>query len=161
MTHGRNCAEGFTFVETLVSVVVLALVLAAAAPIAQAAVRSLWTLAREEVRLHAIARAYDAFRSACDDTIVPPWVSSASASSPSSGGYRVAYLGGSEDDSWTLAAGDDGLLVETPRGRIEVPARRARVERIESGGRTIGLGASFESLGKTWAWKGYFGAAGY
>src|SRR5512137_3148332 len=121
---------GFTFVETLVSIVILALVLAAAAPIAQSAVRSLWTLAREEVRLHAIARAYDAFRSACEDTIVPPWVpssvaveevgasSTAAALAGSSHGYRVACLDGGEDDTWTLAAGEAGLVVETPRGRF-------------------------------------------
>jgi prepilin-type N-terminal cleavage/methylation domain-containing protein len=166
MIPGRSSADGFTFVETLVSIVILALVLAAAAPIAQSAVRSLWKLAREEVRLHDIARAYDAFRSSCEDTMVPPWVSSgqavsAASATGSSGGFRVAYLGGGEYDWWALASGDAGLVVETPRGRIELPAERARVERIEADGRVIGLGASFESMGRTWTWKGYFGAAGY
>jgi prepilin-type N-terminal cleavage/methylation domain-containing protein len=176
MTHGRSSAnlvlgkadrvfqrpdEGFTFVETLVSIVILALVLAAVAPIAQAAVRSLSTAARESARLHRLALAYDAFRSSCEDTLVPPWISSASAASAESGGIRVAYLGGSEYEAWTLSAGDGLLAVRTPRGSFEVPADRARVERVEAEGRTVGLAASFESMGRTWTWKGYFGAPGH
>jgi type II secretory pathway pseudopilin PulG len=154
-------AEGFTFVETLVSIVALALVLAAAAPIARAAVLALSTAARESARLYAIALAYDAFRSSCEETAVPPWVPSDSAAQPLSGGFRVAYLGGSEQDSWTLSAGEDGLSVATPRGAFRAPGERAMIERVEAGGRAVGLSASFESLGRTWVWKGYFGAAGY
>jgi hypothetical protein len=173
MTPGRSSAEGFTFVETLVSMLVLALVLAAAAPFVRTAVRALWTLARDEVRLHEISRAYDAFRSACEDTIAPSWAPSADvaiqaaaataggAVGGGAGGFRVAFLGGDEDGVWSLRAGSDGLALETPRGRFDVQAAAARIERIESGGRVIGLGASFKSLGRTWNWKGYFGAAGY
>jgi len=161
MIRGRASAEGFTFVEALVGVVALALVMAAAAPIAQSTIRSLSILAREETRLYDIARAYDAFRASCDDTIVPPWVPSATAASFSDGSVRVTYLGGIEDDAWSLSSDDGGLAVETPDGRIEVAAAHCRIERIERDRRIIGVGASFESLGRTWAWKGYFGAAGY
>jgi hypothetical protein len=154
-------APGFTFVETLVCILALALVLAAVAPLARGAVRALGTVARESSRLHDIARAYALFRTSCEDTCVPPWVAGTDAAAQVPGGFRVAYLGGDEDESWKLSAEGDGLVVEAPGGKRGIQASRARVERIVAGGRAVGIEASFESMGRAWAWKGYFGAAGY
>jgi type II secretory pathway pseudopilin PulG len=156
----RRGVPGFTFAETLVGILVIALVLAAAAPIARAAVRALDAAARESSRLHRIARAYELFRASCDETFVPPWVAGTEAVERVPGGFRVACLGGDEDRAWTFRADGEALVVEAPGGRLEAPVGRARVEPLIAGGRTVGLGADFESQGRTWTWKGYFGAAG-
>jgi hypothetical protein len=154
-------APGFTFVETLVGILALALALAAVAPLARGAIRALGAVARESSRLHDIARAYELFRTSCEDTCVPPWVSGTGAAARVPGGFLVSYLGGDEAETWTLSASGDGLVVESRGGRLEIRSSRARVERIVAGGRAVGLDASFESLGRMWAWKGYFGATGY
>ena len=161
MIHGRASVNGFTFIETLVGIIVLALVMAAAAPLARSTVQSLGKLAREERRLYAIATAYDLFRSSCALSSAPPWIASGSVVSLESGRASVAYLGGNPESAWSVAASDDAIVVEARGARIELEAERARIGRIQSENRVIGLEASFEAMGRTWTWKGYFGAPGY
>ncbi len=161
MIHGRASASGFTFIETLVGLIVLALVMAAAAPLARQAVLSLGKLAREEKRLYAIATAYELFRTSCALTAAPPWVASTSVASLESGRASVAYLGGKLDEAWSMTASDSSIIVEAKGAKIEVEASRARIVRIETDNRIIGLEASFEAMGRTLTWKGYFGAPGY
>lgn len=161
MIHGRASAKGFTFMETLVGIIVLALVMAAIAPFARQAAESLGTLSREETRLYAIAKAYDLFRSSCALSAAPPWVASDEMVSIDSRRATVAYLGGKADEMWSIAVSEDGLVVEARGDRIEIQADRPRVGRIDSGNRIVGIEASFEAMGRTCTWKGYFGAPGY
>jgi prepilin-type N-terminal cleavage/methylation domain-containing protein len=157
----RQRTEGFTFMETLVSIAILAILLAAAAPIAQATIRTLSTTTRDSARLFGIARAYDQFQALCEETFIPPWVDGDIAIAPVSGGFRVAYLRGTELEAWQISTQKGELRIETPQGGFIVQAEGARVERIDIAGRAIGLYARFEILGRTWTWKGYLGASGY
>jgi len=161
MTGGRASAKAFTFIETLVGIIVLALTMAAVAPLARQAVQTLGRLSKEEKRLYSLSTAYDLFRTACERSSAPPWGASSSVAKVESGNAKVAFLGGKADEAWSIVASEDELIVETRDARIEVEAERARIVPIESEHRIIGLEASFEALGRTWTWKGYFGAPGY
>jgi type II secretory pathway pseudopilin PulG len=158
---GIGYGGGFTFVEALVSVLVLALVLAAAVPIARSALRALGLLSNDERKLHSIALAYELFRRSCAETRVPPWVSSRKTPSEESGRFTVAYLEGLESKRWTIEASGAFLTVEAYEQRITLEVSEPRILRIESGGRTVGLEARFTSLGRAWTWRGWFGASGY
>jgi len=156
-----GCSDGFTFVETIVSVILLALVLAAAVPIATSALRSLGLFSRDERKLHALVAAYDLFRRSCGETRIPPWVSSKTSVSEKSGRFDVAYRDGVESNHWSVEVRDGALTIEAAERKIELAVSAPRLARIESEGRTIGLEARFATLGRTWTWRGFFGASGY
>lgn len=151
----------FTFVEAIVSVLVLALVLAAAVPIARSALRTLGLFSNDERKLHSIALAYELFRRSCAETRVPPWASSHKALSEESGRFTVVFLEGLESKRWTIEARGGFLKIEAYEQRIEIEVSEPRIVRIDAEGRTIGLEARFTSLGRAWTWRGCFGAAGY
>ncbi len=162
MIPGKNTARGgFTFLETLVSILILAIVIAAISPLFIGSVRSLGSMSREEIGLAKVAAVYDSFRKACRDTLVPFWIPSGSVMTEGKGLTTVAFLHGEGEGLWTMETGGPEVHVEVDGQRTSCPAGNARASGIVVGEKLIGIDLGFEALGRKWHWREYFGSSGF
>jgi type II secretory pathway pseudopilin PulG len=165
--RGKRSAEaGFTFIETLAGVAIMALVAGAVAPLAQGAMRSLGRMAVEERQLYDIAIVRDALASACERTREPLWAPSGALIDAGSGeaarkDWTIGYLDAEKDRTWTLRVEERRIAIENDGKAVAAGVDSARVATIVGDRRVIGLELSFEAIGRTWTWKEYFGAAGF
>jgi type II secretory pathway pseudopilin PulG len=161
-TRGRSIDEpGFTFIETIVGIVMLALVFAAVAPLTTGAAAMLRRLSKASEDLYKIAEAYTAFREACELTRTPPWVASESIVSLQGSDWTIAYLDGRKEKRWGILGENGTLIIEDGNGRHPCPASQLKVEPVLLEGRTIGIEISFASMGSAWRWREDFASVGY
>ena len=159
---GRTTADrGFTFVETIVSIIILALVFSALGPLVLRSTATLGRLGQASDDLYRISTAYDAFRSACRRTLVPPWIASGSTVQENGSEWSISHFDGKAARGWGITEGEGTLSIRDEQGRYVCPATDAKVQPIVMDHRTIGLEIDFGAMGQNWSWREYFASSGY
>ena len=159
---GRTTARGgFTFIETIVSIVIVSLVFAALVPATLRATSSLHSLSTAANELYRIADTYATFRSACRRTAVPLWEPSGSALNQSGATWKIAELDGNADKLWSVTTNATSLVVTDDRGEHSCPASNPDINPIVLYDRTVGLEVDFQAMSLPWRWKEYFASSGF
>jgi hypothetical protein len=158
---GKPSADGgFTFIETLTCALAMTLVFGAVTPLVDGLLKSFNRLVKQEIQVYRIAHAYDLFSKACDQTCPPPWACPDTFLTKKSNQVEIHYIHGEISDSWSFEYDDVGIRIDALGTSVAFDAASADLATIMLENKIIGLALSFDAAGRTWSWRGYFGAQG-
>ena len=158
---GKSSADsGFTFVETLVCIFIMALLASIITPLAIGSIRSYGHIAEAEHHKRTIAKAHDVFRSECNNTLPPPWAPIGSLAKDEGRQISIAYRNGKRESLWNIRIDEGTIQIRTESETTVFSASEASAGLLMYEGKIIGMELHFKALGLKWTWREYFGASG-